>query len=96
MATITVTLPQELEISDASRWHAEILHLLANSDPCQSIEINASELLRLDCAGIQLLVSLVTQARSQNRALMWQSMSPELEQRAACLGLTDILFNDNS
>ena len=96
MDALTIKLPAELEISEVAQYHTTLVEMLSKLDPQQNIQIDASELWRVDTAGIQLLVALVSEASTQNRQLSWQKKSVELTECAQRLGLSDILLISNS
>ena len=96
MDALTITLPEELNISEVTHFHTSIVDQLSQLAPQQQININASELRRIDTAGIQLLVALVSEASTQTNKLTWQNPSDNLTQCAAHLGLSDILLIPNS
>ncbi|NRA70529.1 MAG: STAS domain-containing protein [Gammaproteobacteria bacterium] len=91
MDALTIKLPAELEISEVTQCHSDILKQLTDCDPQQEIKIDASDLWRIDTAGIQLLVSLVDEASSQNKSITWHDITDELKECATRLGLFDVL-----
>jgi len=96
MDALTITLPEELNISEVTHFHTSIVDKLSQLAPQQQININASELRRIDTAGMQLLVALISEASTQTNKLTWQNPSDSLTQCAAHLGLSDILLTTNS
>jgi len=81
-------LPEEISIENVSEWHKTLLEVLNNSD---SINIDASELCRIDTAGIQLLTVFITELISGDKHFKWQSVSKALSTTARQLGLTEKL-----
>ena len=96
MDALTIKLPAELEISSVAQFHTSLVDTLSQRETEQHLHLDASELRRIDTAGIQLLVALVREATAQNLKLTCQKPSNEFIQCAERLGLSDILLTTNS
>ena len=86
----TLVLPEEISISNISQWHSELNDLLQQAS---SIDIDASDLSRLDTAAVQLLSVFSNTARDSGINLNWLSVSDDLQTTAQQLGLDQLLFN---
>ena len=73
-----------LDISVVSKMHDELKHAMEDSSV---IELSASELQRIDGAGIQLLVALFTHAEESGVEVSWGETSEPLLDAATLLGV---------
>jgi len=81
-------LPEEISIENVCEWHKTLIEVLNNSD---SINIDASELCRIDTAGMQLLTVFINELSSSDKQFKWQDVSKALSTTARQLGLTQQL-----
>jgi len=96
MDALKITLPTELEISAVTEFHHSLVAQLTHLAPQQQIIIDASEIQRIDTAGIQILAALVREASTQKNTLTWHNPSDELTTCAEHLGLSDMFVATNS
>jgi anti-anti-sigma regulatory factor len=82
-----VSLGDDLRIGRAR----EILDLLAAPADGASVEIDASQVARVDAAGLQALVAGVTRLRAAKVALTWHDVPESLESAASTAGLAALL-----
>ncbi|MDP2560145.1 lipid asymmetry maintenance protein MlaB [Psychrobium sp. 1_MG-2023] len=89
----TLSLPQSIDISYVTEFHPQLISFLSEFTESKNdiLVINASELERIDTAGIQLLIAFVIEATKMNVTIQWQSISTELENTANELGLAQAL-----
>jgi len=85
----SLLLPVEISIENVCEWHKTLLEVLNNSD---SISIDASEICRIDTAGIQLLTVFINELSLADKQFKWQSVSEALSTTARQLGLTQKLL----
>ncbi|WP_432471786.1 STAS domain-containing protein [Amphritea sp. HPY] len=86
----TLMLPEEISIANISQWHSELSDLLQQAS---GIDIDASDLSRLDTAAVQLLTVFSNTARDSGVNINWLSVSDNLKTTAQQLGLDQLLFN---
>jgi len=79
-----IVLEGRLGIAEAEEMYDVLNHVLhAHVD----ISIQTEGLSRVDAAGVQLLYGFVREAKKNESALTWLSVSDELRTSAECLGL---------
>ncbi|WP_248009248.1 STAS domain-containing protein [Vibrio amylolyticus] len=83
-------LGESLEISTVMDAKVQYEEWLKQS----SLRIDASQVSRVDTAGIQLLVSLMISARQMNVVVELSEMSPVLTEALQTLGLTKVFDNE--
>lgn len=86
----TLVLPEEISIANISQWHSELNDLLQQAS---GIDIDASDLSRLDTAAVQLLTVFSNTAGDSGVNINWLSVSDNLQTTAQQLGLDQLLFN---
>ncbi|MCP4992640.1 MAG: STAS domain-containing protein [Gammaproteobacteria bacterium] len=79
-----LNLGSTLTIRDVAEWRDKMMQAL---DVPGGIKINAGDLEQIDGAGLQLLVSLVKEAEAHSCDLVWLSVSDNMRQSIAILGL---------
>jgi anti-anti-sigma regulatory factor len=83
-------LPAQLTIVQVDSCKSELLAEINSSDV---IELDDSEVERIDTVGIQLLLATVTYISAQNKQLHWQSTSPIIKESIKQLGLDEAILN---
>ncbi len=82
-----IALPRNLDIAAVSTIAAELARELALGD----LTLDASAVVKVDAAGLQLLCALAVTAKNLGTGLAWQQVPPVLEHGARTLALTDAL-----
>lgn len=83
-----ITLSGSLDVREARAVRTGLDEALTRALP---IELTASELERVDTAGLQLLLMFMRTARARGLPLEWQGVSAALAGGAELLGLADAL-----
>ena len=83
-----IECPSELDIAAASALHQRLLSALQMREP---LDIDGQAVRRIHGAVLQLLLSLINEARSLNLPVRWLNPSPALVESAQLLGLADAL-----
>jgi len=91
MDAITLSLPQSLDISIVNESKESMIEQLHCDTPITHVNIDVSELSRIDTAGLQLLTALVIDINRQNIELSWLNLNDELISSASRLGLDNLL-----
>ena len=81
-----IKLPAELTIAHLQELRASILSEIKHSDV---IDVDDSEVERVDTLGIQLILSFVTHIATHNKQLNWQITSPIIKESIKQLGIND-------
>ncbi len=84
----TVVLDEVMDISVAGQWRENLLKILQSE---RSIVLDASRVVRIDTAGLQVLTAFVKDAAASNKSMRWQSPTEGFCQAAALLGLSKAL-----
>lgn len=84
-----IKFPSDLTITQVDEYQAELLPLIEEYDV---IEIDDSELTRIDTIGVQFILAVVTYIVAQGKEIKWQSSSKILKESVSQLGITDALF----
>ena len=84
---LRVSLGDDLRIGRAR----EIVELLAVPGDGAGIEIDASQVARVDAAGLQALVAGVSRLRAAKVALTWHAVPEPLSNAASTAGLAALL-----
>lgn len=82
-----IVLPDTLDITQVGELHANLLMTLGQGE----IYLVANEVVRVDTAGLQLLVTLLRETQRRRIKLVLASPSQELLDAAIRLGLKEIL-----
>jgi len=82
-------LPRDLTIAQVEECKSSLIQFI---DSNETIDIDDSELTRIDTVGVQLLLSAVTYIAAQNKTLAWRSSSEILRQSISQLGVNDTLL----
>lgn len=85
----TLKLPEEISIANAGDWQDKLTAALQDTS---SLMLDASELSRVDTAGVQLLAVLFKQAQASSVSIGWSASSATLETTASQLGLKSALL----
>lgn len=91
MDAITFLLPPSLDISVVNETKQMMVEQLQSDESIEQVNIDASELARIDTAGLQLLTALIIDMNRQKLNFSWQNLSDELVESAFRLGLGDLL-----
>ncbi|MGB0936008.1 MAG: STAS domain-containing protein [Colwellia sp.] len=83
-----IKLPNELTIAHVDQYKATIL---AEIDQQETIELDDSDLERLDTIGVQFILAVVTYIHAQGKQLSWNSTSKALKDSLIQLGINDDL-----
>lgn len=82
-----LVLPEVLDITQVNELRADLMMALGQTE----IHLLANEVVRVDTAGLQLLVALVQEAQRRQLRLIIDSPAPVLQDAASRLGLADLL-----
>lgn len=85
----SIQLPQSLTIQSAAEDHSKLSALLTSVE--SPVKIDASSVEEIDTAGMQLLLAMLNQLKSQSIEAQWDSPSEVLVQTADILGMSDAL-----
>lgn len=88
-----LSLPNELSIDNISEYKDLLIEHLETSSSV--ITLDGSKLVRVDTAGVQLLVVFVRQVIANGKQVEWQSCSDALQSTAEQLGLKQQLLDCN-
>jgi anti-anti-sigma regulatory factor len=83
-------LPPELTIAKVEEFKLHLLEFIAKND---EINIDDSEVNRIDTIGIQLLLTTIIYISTQNKTLIWKSKSDIINQSFKQLGINDPIIN---
>ncbi|GAA5644667.1 MULTISPECIES: STAS domain-containing protein [Vibrio] len=83
------TLQSEVNIANIEQVKAQLTTSLTQGE---AVELDASEVCKVDTAGMQLLLSYVLGLKQQGTEVHWKSPSDELSTVAKLLGLDSTLF----
>lgn len=83
-----IELPERLDIAGIAQFREHLATTMAVS---REITLDGARLEQVDCAGMQLLVAFVADARAGGAALQWNNPSPPLTRAAQLLGLAGLL-----
>ena len=82
-----------LTITDVSKLYAELLVPLAEGTP---VNLNVSNIERIDTAAVQLIYSFFREAQTQGYAIEWKAPSQAFCHSIQLLGLAEQMnINDN-
>jgi len=87
-ASSTLVLPAEVSITEAEQLHAHFKDVLNGQE---SLTISASNVERIDTAGLQLCTALYLSCQQQHRDVVWQDISEVFLTSARLLGVSDVL-----
>lgn len=83
-------LPPELTIAKVEEYKSHLLEFIEKND---EIEIDDSEVNRIDTIGIQLLFSTIIYVSTLNKSLIWKNNSDIIYQSFKQLGINDPILN---
>ncbi|MCO4798814.1 MAG: anti-sigma factor antagonist [Colwelliaceae bacterium] len=83
-------LPPELTIAKVEEFKLHLLEFIEKND---EINIDDSEVNRIDTIGIQLLLTTIIYISMQNKTLIWKSKSDIINQSFKQLGINDPIIN---
>jgi len=86
-------LPEEISITNVSEWKITLLKVLQSST---EVILDATELCRIDTAGIQLLTVFAAEMKLAGKTMTWQGHSKILSTTASQLGLDKMLLLEKS
>ena len=78
-----------LDISAVAQWCEQVKPALQANMP---IQLKASQLQRIDTAGLQALLALIMSSKQRDIPVSWEEPSPALLQAASVVGLSDALL----
>ena len=84
----TVKLPATISITETARLRDDLLEIMKVDG---GIAIDASQVQRIDTAGLQLLAAFVENANTCKRSLAWWGETAALTEAAERLGLADLM-----
>ncbi|MEW6991731.1 lipid asymmetry maintenance protein MlaB [Colwelliaceae bacterium 6441] len=84
------TLPDELTIAQVEEYKSQFIDFINKNDV---IELDDSQVNRIDTVGIQLLLAAVIYIAAQNKSLVWQNKSLIISQSIKQLGINDPILN---
>lgn len=83
-------LPHKLTISVVEKCKSDLIQLVNNNDV---IEIDDTDVVRVDTVGIQLLLAFATYVATQNKKLNWQCQSIVLQNNFISLGFSEAIVD---
>ena len=86
--TITVSCGEVLDIARVSEFYTELTMILNEEKP---IEIDASQLERVDISGIQVLLAFYQKVKSSGFDISWSNPSESILRSAKLVGLQEQL-----
>ena len=86
--TITVSCGEVLDIARVSEFYTELTMILNEEKP---IEIDASQLERIDISGIQVLLAFYQKVKSSGFDISWSNPSESMLRSAKLVGLQEQL-----
>ena len=92
-----IKLPSELTIAHLDEYQSKILPIIdsnidSKKDDPQIIEIDDSQLTRIDTLGVQFILAVITYIIAQGKEIKWQSNSAVLRESIHQLGITDAIL----
>lgn len=84
----TFTLLANCSVRDASELRASLLQLI---DADTAVNVDTSQLERIDTAALQVLAAFVRDRRAQKREVKWTHVNEVLSEAAHTLGLSAVL-----
>ncbi len=85
----TLVLPANLQIANVTEWRAKVLQALETG---KDVTLKAQETVRIDTAGLQLLLALQRGVQQKGKRLKWENVNDELEKCIALLGAKSLLI----
>lgn len=85
-----IKLPTELTITQVNDYKSKFIEYV---DEHENIEIDDSDVERIDTIGLQLLLSFVIYINFKNKTLRWNNQSLIIRNSAKQLGITGELIN---
>lgn len=85
----TIQVPQELGMPNVDGFKEELSKFLASD--AGEYTLDASEVTRIDTAGIQLLLAFVRELEHQARAVHWHEPSPVILNAAHTLAVSQAM-----
>ncbi len=89
---LRVTLPDRADVSSAQAMHELLLH--AQIGAIDAVELDASNVAKLDVAVLQLLLAWLAVLDSQHIPWHWRGTSETFQQIVVLTGLAEILRID--
>jgi ABC-type transporter Mla MlaB component len=81
-----IKFPSELTIAQVDEYKVSIL---SEIDELEVIELDDSDLQRIDTIGVQFILAVVTYIHAQGKQLDWNSSSIAFKDSLSQLGITD-------
>lgn len=96
MSQLTVfEVPERFTIAQAQQVYEQLNGLLENND-VENIVLDATDVVKIDAAGLQLLLSFYRTATKFHKPVQWRNPSEELIDCANILGLAAELALDKT
>lgn len=96
MSQISVfEIPERFTIAQAKQIYDELNNLL-ESEAVESIVLDAADVVKIDAAGLQLLLSFYRAAEKIHKPVQWRNPSDEIISCAEILGLSAELALDKT
>lgn len=90
--TVSIQLPSDICIAEADELKSSILETLSQEEAQEgAVTLFADAVVRVDTAGIQLLLSVVKKLEAEGRDMAWSGVSGPLMDAAYGLGVAEIL-----
>ncbi|WP_170309677.1 STAS domain-containing protein [Litorilituus lipolyticus] len=84
-----IKLPSELTIAQVDSYQTQVI---SHIDENTVINIDDSELTRIDTIGVQFILAVVTYIIAQGKEIKWQSTSIILRESINQLGIKDAIL----
>lgn len=84
-----IKFPSDLTIAQVEEYRTEIVPLI---DELDSIELDDSDLVRIDTIGVQFILAVITYIVAQGKDIRWQSKSQILKESIEQLGIDDAIL----
>lgn len=81
-------LPDEISITNISEWKSKLTVFLEQTPP---LTLDASELVRVDTAAIQMFAAFAIKAKTAEIDFVWENPSDTFKTTAKQLGMSDYL-----
>jgi ABC-type transporter Mla MlaB component len=82
-----IRLPRAFDITAVTAVAGELVQAFTEGD----VTVDASAVVKIDAAALQLMCVAVATARHQRTQLTWQGVPPVITEGAHLLALTDVL-----
>ena len=83
-----VVLPEDLTIRSVADLHT---NLQAYARASSELTFDGQDVMNVDCAGLQLLIAVIREAKASDAKIIWTDVSEKLSEVASTLGLNSDL-----